>query len=760
MASFVGFLYCFCCYSTILAGYFCLYCHLLPVLLISNKLYRCLTDIIFTFWQSYATALLQFLIKCDIEVTGDTINSDEMSIIVMNHRTRTDWNFLWAALHHAICGKNKYKFSTKFVLKDMIRHFPGPGWVMQLTFSIFIRRCWIADKKILESFCGYISALSYKCSVLIFPEGTDFTEGTKKKSDEFALKNNLKQYKHVLHPRTTGFAFLANKLMEEKSLGAVYDITIFYQDCIPQNEKILLRGNFPRKIKIHVERYPADELPLTESGLKKFLENLWYKKEDLLQEYHENPKMSNGRILKCKDIAILRMAFVFWNALLIASFVFFLYSHYFRIICLFHTLFLISINVILPHGFQSIEIKLYEVRKKLANRDSIPVLWGRFRQLPYKMSVFAEMGYFVGILYFYLWFTSILAGYVCLYCPILPILLLSNKLYRYLTDGIITFWQQYPAVLARVLCKTEVEVTGDAIRSNEMSILVMNHRTRTDWNVLWPSLYHCVEGTTSYRHSTKFLLKDGIRHVPGAGWVMQLSFWIFIRRFWTSDRDTLKKLCDYIEALSYKFSMVVFPEGTDFTEETKEKSDVYARKNNLQKYDYLLHPRTTGFAYLSSQLLKQNCLDAVYDLTLVYPDVVPQTEKHLVQGKFPKHVKLHIKRYPSQTLPKSEEDLKKFLDVIWKEKEAALKEFHTTNNFIPGPSLRKSCLDLFPAFIFWTVLPYFAIYLLFCYQEFRKICFLHTVFLLCVDLLTPGFQWFEITLYRLKKEFLGPKFTF
>lgn len=63
---------------------------------------------------------------------------------------------------------------------------------------------------------------------------------------------------------------------------------------------------------------------------------------------------------------------------------------------------------------------------------------------------------------------------------------------------------------------------------------------------------------------------------------MQLSFWIFIKRFWASDRDTLKKLVDYIEALSYKFSMVVFPEGTDFTAETKEKSDSFARKNGLQ----------------------------------------------------------------------------------------------------------------------------------------------------------------------------------
>lgn len=365
MASFVGFLYCFCCYFTILAGYFCLYCPLLPVLFISNKLYRCITDIIFTFWQYYATALLGFLIRCKIEVTGDAINADETAILVMNHRTRTDWNFLWPALYHAIEGKNKYKYSTKFMLKDMIRHVPGPGWVMQLTLSMFIKRCWIFDRKILDEFCGYLSALSYKCSILIFPEGTDFTEKTKKKSDEYAKKNNLQLFKYVLHPRTTGFAFLSNKLLEEKCLGAVYDITIFYMDCVPQNENILLRGNFPRQIKVHLDRYPADDLPQSEDGLKKFLEDLWSKKERLLENYHNNPNFKNGKILKCENVTSLRIAFVFWNLLLIISALSFVYVHFFRIVCLLHSFFLISINCFFPSGFQFFEIKIYELRRNI-----------------------------------------------------------------------------------------------------------------------------------------------------------------------------------------------------------------------------------------------------------------------------------------------------------------------------------------------------------------------------------------------------------
>lgn len=68
-----------------------------------------------------------------------------------------------------------------------------------------------------------------------------------------------------------------------------------------------------------------------------------------------------------------------------------------------------------------------------------------------------------------------------------------------------------------MLCNTEVQVTGDAIQAGETSLIVMNHRTRTDWNFLWPAAYHSTIGPGRFKHSTKFVLKDVIRHIPGPG---------------------------------------------------------------------------------------------------------------------------------------------------------------------------------------------------------------------------------------------------
>lgn len=125
---------------------------------------------------------------------------------------------------------------------------------------------------------------------------------------------------------------------------------------------------------------------------------------------------------------------------------------------------------------------------------------------------------------------------------------------------------------------------------------------------------------------------------------MQMACFIFIKRCWLTDKLTLQKAVDYFSNLNYKFSLLVFPEGTDLTTATKKKSDEYAEKHNLQKYDFILHPRTTGFVFLTKKLLESQILDAVYDVTLLYPDQVPQNEAKLLKGEFPKQVKVHLVR--------------------------------------------------------------------------------------------------------------------
>ncbi|KAF7274012.1 hypothetical protein GWI33_013302 [Rhynchophorus ferrugineus] len=303
--------------------------------------------------------------------------------------------------------------------------------------------------------------------------------------------------------------------------------------------------------------------------------------------------------------------------------------------------------------------------------------------------------FWYGVIYFWLWNWSIFGGYFLFYCPALPLIILSPSLYRKWGDFITTFWQFFVTTLLKVIWGCKVRVTGDPISADETVILISNHRTRVDWNFIWPAMWQAVKGKGKITYSTKFILKDPIRNIPGAGWAMQLGFYLFINRNWDRDQAIMKSYVDYVSDMNYKHVMAIFPEGTDFTAKTKESSDRYADKNGLPKYKHVLHPRTTGFMYLIDEMRKKKCVDAIYDVTLVYPDACPQNEKELFfTGRFPKTVLAHLNRYSISDLPDSKEGLKEFLEQKWLEKEKTIQEYRSTGRFLHGEVLESGTAPL------------------------------------------------------------------
>jgi 1-acyl-sn-glycerol-3-phosphate acyltransferase len=73
-------------------------------------------------------ALLECVIGTRVIVIGDAILPHDKALIVMNHRTRLDWNFLWAGIFHA-CKPLAHRI--KMVLKASIRHIPGAGNILK-----------------------------------------------------------------------------------------------------------------------------------------------------------------------------------------------------------------------------------------------------------------------------------------------------------------------------------------------------------------------------------------------------------------------------------------------------------------------------------------------------------------------------------------------------------------------------------------------------------------------------------------------------
>jgi lysocardiolipin and lysophospholipid acyltransferase len=138
---------------------------------------------------------------------------------------------------------------------------------------------------------------------------------------------------------------------------------------------------------------------------------------------------------------------------------------------------------------------------------------------------------------------------------------------------------------------------------------------------------------------------------------------------------------------------LIFPEGTNLSNETKTRSNNYASKQTTynRPYDYCLHPHITGFTYLLNTmrsggmipkldlidlfiLILENIVDTVDDVTIGYEGEFPKTELDLLKGCFPKVVHFHVKRYKINELPTEDKQIGQWLEKLWDEKENRLKE--------------------------------------------------------------------------------------
>ena len=118
---------------------------------------------------------------------------------------------------------------------------------------------------------------------------------------------------------------------------------------------------------------------------------------------------------------------------------------------------------------------------------------------------------------------------------------------------------------------------------------------------------------------------------------MQNALYIFLKRRWEQDESYLNTVLSYFVDSSDCLQLLLFPEGTNFEDASKVKSDSFARKNNLPSYDFVLHPRVRGFTYCVEKL-RQGRLDAVHDVTIGYSENYCFEEIDLLKGNVPDEI--------------------------------------------------------------------------------------------------------------------------
>lgn len=262
------------------------------------------------------------------------------------------------------------------------------------------------------------------------------------------------------------------------------------------------------------------------------------------------------------------------------------------------------------------------------------------------------------------------------------------------------------------------------------SIIMANHQIYTDWVFLW-----WLTSTADLAGKVYIMLKKSLEYIPILGFGMRNYKFIFMCRKWEQDRLTLHNSLGVIDAnsrgvgpisgrspsrqapdgeifwdttstneheQSWPYCLILFPEGTNLSPLTRQKSINYANKIGKTPFQNVLLPHVTGARH--SLLKLRPSLDIVYDITIGYSGVnrgeygeaIYKLTNVIFKGESPKLVDMHIRGYNLNEIPIDDEQaFADWLYEVWAEKDKLMDVYSEKGTFDLDPEPDHTVTDEF-----------------------------------------------------------------
>ncbi|BGP27182.1 lysocardiolipin and lysophospholipid acyltransferase [Rhodotorula toruloides] len=249
-------------------------------------------------------------------------------------------------------------------------------------------------------------------------------------------------------------------------------------------------------------------------------------------------------------------------------------------------------------------------------------------------------------------------------------------------------------------------------------VWISNHTTLADWIYLWDFAY-----LTEHASAIYIALKSSLRKIPIIGWAASWFGFIFLERRWASDRTPFRQQLSRIAketnrgGQEQKLALLIFPEGTIVTANTRGISSKFAEKTAVSDYKHVLLPRSTGLFFALRQLAPAIPKLELVDLTVGYPlprqpppaDGKPVSPLYasdyytlpsiLLSHVPPPELHIHVRAFPVSSIPLgdmstmeqnpndegSEEEKRVFEEWLrkrWQEKDDLMERFRTEGTFL------------------------------------------------------------------------------
>lgn len=283
-----------------------------------------------------------------------------------------------------------------------------------------------------------------------------------------------------------------------------------------------------------------------------------------------------------------------------------------------------------------------------------------------------------------------------------PLKLVDPKFY----DGYMAWTKESFAVLMTTITQwwapTVVRVSGDDSMKGQLYqmddgtlkcnfphrlVLMANHQLYTDWLYLWWIAY-----TNKMHGRIYIILKESLKQLPIFGWGAQFYNFIFLSRKWETDRWRFKNALSHLKKPEDPMWLLIFPEGTNLSSVTREKSAAWSRKSGVKDMKHQLLPRTTGLQFCLQEL--RHSTNWLYDCTVAYEGIpkgsygqdVFTLKSSLFEGRPPKSVNMFWRRYRISEIPlDNDHAFGIWLNNRWREKDYMLEYFYKFSHFPAMP---------------------------------------------------------------------------
>ena len=221
------------------------------------------------------------------------------------------------------------------------------------------------------------------------------------------------------------------------------------------------------------------------------------------------------------------------------------------------------------------------------------------------------------------------------------------------------------------LHRTRAVMSGDELPQHENALVIVNHQTMTDVQVLF-----LLARKARRLGDLKWFVKDSLKYAPGFGWGMTFLDCLFVKRDWTADRARIERVFRRVVSGRVPLWLISFSEGTRMSPANLAASRKYAAEHALTLPRHVLLPRAKGF--VASVVGLQGHISAVYDVTIGYVDGLPSLWQW-AKGEM-REVHLHVRRTAVAELPGAPEGLAHWLQERFVEKDERLDRFYAAGS--------------------------------------------------------------------------------